>query len=261
MTVTVEVASGNTTGRGVFDVELPGSGNLHGDITTAAEWIATRYAVSVNALVRLGWSAADAERGSLVAVAIWMLENARGNGEWHWNVGNIHCTPGTSAKCTTVTGHNGPERLVAWDNIVQGVGEWWALIGRRYSAAVNQFKAGDVLAWNTLRCGGYGGSSVTATDALSLYNECRRTIDATRFPPVSTADANRTRNSWIAAADLASCRFDGVNPTPTVPGATPGTITPGGGGGGSSSSGGGGMFFIIAAILAAVAFSSQKKRG
>lgn len=265
MTVTIEVSMGSTTGRGPYSIALPGSRTVTGTIATADDWVGVRYAVSI-AVLGQRWGNDPAvranlgliESASMMAVTLWALENGWGNGEWHFNVGNIHCTPGQSAQCTTVNGHDGPERLVAWRDIVQGVDEWWGLIERRYSASVLQFRQGDLMAWNTLRCGGYGGDSVTATDAISINNRVRRILGADDWGQVEGDYRARILRDWVAPGAMGSCRFDGRTPTPAVVGARPYTPTSGGSSNDYSSSGGG-LLLLLAAVLAGLAINRSRK--
>lgn len=254
----VQIFPGTTTGRGAYTITLPrgtmiaGSNVLSGTITTREEWVAVRYTVCVVDLTRRGWPAGQAEGASLVAVTIWALEVGWGVDEWHFNVGNVHCVPGHDVRCVMMP--NG-ENLVARADLIEGIWEWWNLIGRRYAGALPQFRVGDLLAWNTLRCGGYGGSSVTADEALSIHNRVRRTISAD-WDQVAGAGADRVRLGWTPGTNLASCR-----------GRERGTDTgsgTGSGGSGSSSSGGGGggvLLLLLGALLAAAAASKYKKGG
>lgn len=264
MTTTAQIAMGSSTGRGPYNITLPtgitvgGRHVLTGTITTREEWVAVRYTVCTAELTRRGWPVGQAEGASLVAVTIWALENGWGAGEWHYNVGNIHCTPGTSARCTTVNGHDGTENLVAWSDIVEGVAEWWGLITRRYSAALPQFRVGDLLAWNTLRCGGYGGSSVTADEAISIHNRVRRTISED-WDQLADEGRQRVVDGWIPASRLGSCGGRSTGPDtgygPTGTGTASSSSSRGG------SSGGGALLIVVGLLLAAMAAASSKKKG
>jgi len=180
------------TGRGAYSVVMVGANNvrhtIEGTAPTREDWIASRVAMAATECARRGFSEEAAAQAAIAVVSVWALETGWGAAEWNGNPGNVHCTNTATQSCARLS--NG-ENIIAYPNIGDGIVDWFALVERRYQLAMARLRSGELtlLAWNNLRRGGYGGSSVTGADAISIFNRVARGVSAAGL----TADGSAGR--------------------------------------------------------------------
>ncbi len=244
------------TGRGAYSVVMVGANGvrhtIEGTAPTREDWIASRVAMAATECARRGWSEEQAAQAAIAAVSVWALETGWGAAEWNGNPGNVHCTSDTQTCARLSNGEN----IIAYPNIGEGIVDWFALVERRYPLAMARLHSGELtlLAWNTLRRGGYGGSSVTGADAISIFNRVARGVSAAELTADERADILA---EWTPAAELPGASTGGGSSASTGGRDTTTVRNVSGAAAGGGSSAGGGGLLLAAALLGWAAWKGR----
>lgn len=156
-------------------------------------WIRSRYEAALQALQGRNIGASEDVRRAAAAsmVAHWAYETGWGGGEWHYNLGNVHCSTGWTGDCSTVQGGNGPESLRVYPDLAAGVSAYLDTVSH-YPEAWARLALGDLSYWGSLQQNHYGGHE-TADNALSIQDRVARTVGISLADEAERTD---TRTHW-----------------------------------------------------------------
>lgn len=136
--MTTIVAHQNTGMTGAATIR--GTARLSGEVFTSVpssdrrSWVMSRWQVLRFVLRDAdGLDASTAGKAAAVLMAIPANETGWGRNEWNYNAVGMHCSA-SSPKCTEWPGDAADPRLRAYDDLAEGLRDFWRLYGVRATA-------------------------------------------------------------------------------------------------------------------------------